>query len=610
MDLKNNRKEIILGRLKQSAAKLWGYQDAETDGFDPVIDLLLGACASEFERLSTELNISQTRILEKVSEILLPEVYIHPSPSYAVIHAKPISLERFTDQADQFVFEKELVSISSNKSEQKKVFFSPVSKFRLIDAEVALMATDYEIIRINDLIYRETIIRSGTYTIPQKNTLWIGLKINPSVKTLKNVSFYFDWFNNPDKDELSALLQFSRWYMYGKSISVKKGYSYDVESKFKGESSDILSFLDINLKTEKRINHFFEDSFITITDDISSETRKFPIEFEDSFKSEELDKLKEELCWIKVELPEIFPVMLLASTFCTPNAFPVVNRRLHNSNRPYTLNEDLNILPIICEDHFFSIRDIISSKQINYQEVPFKRVSDFAPGTYTIRTDGVKRFDERNANDYIQYLMDLLREEQVAFRLLGSSLLEKELNDLQIIINRLNANISNSREIKGNTHFVIIKSETVEDVWLEFWSTSGIFSNNIHLGSILLHSDFDKKSLKLLTNTAGGKNPPDQVERTFLFKNELLTRDRVVTSEDIKVICFAELGNELKDVSISRRALMMNDRNKGFQNCIHVQLTFGSGKSAEEKESLVSHLKKTLQQKSSCIYKYHFESSD
>jgi len=606
MELNNNRKEVIHSRLKKSAAKIWDYQESETEGFDPVIDLLFGACAFEFERLSTELNISQTRILEKVSQILLPEVYVYPSPSYAVIHAKPVISERFTDQTDQFVFEKDFIDIS-NKTLQKKVTFSPTSRFRLIDAEVAIMATTHEIFMIKDLLFKEPVYKSTTYSIPQKNDIWIGLRTNPALNNLKDISFYFDWINTPDKEDLLKLLPLTRLSADGKSIPVKSGFSVELDNKYKCETIDILSFLDINLKTEKKVNGLFENNFITITASIMPDKKKYPSELTEFYPGEDLEKLKEDLCWIRIEFPEVFPVEFLTSTICLPDAFPVINRKLHSSNRPYTLNEDLNILPIIAEDHFFSIRNIISSNHINYQEVPFKRLSDFAPGTYTIRTDGVKRFDERNARDYIQYLIELLREEHVAFKSLGNSVIEKELNDLQIIINRLNLNISKSKELKANRHFVIIKSEMVEDVWLEFWSTSGVFGNNIQFGSNFFNNDFEKKNLKLLVASAAGKNPPDQIERIFLFKNELLTRNRVVTVEDIRVICFAELGNDLEEVIITPGAMITQGTNSGFQNCIRVRLRFRKGKSNAEKENLVKLISNTLHQKSSCIYRYKVE---
>jgi len=128
MDIKKNRKEIVLTRLKRAAAKIWDYRESETEGFDPIIDLLFGACASEFERLSTELYISQTRILEKIAQILLPEINLRPNPSYAVLQAKPVNIERQADQTDQFVFEKEFTGGPSGKTEQRKLFFSQNQK--------------------------------------------------------------------------------------------------------------------------------------------------------------------------------------------------------------------------------------------------------------------------------------------------------------------------------------------------------------------------------------------------------------------------------------------------------------------------------------------------
>jgi len=609
MDLKKNKKEVVQSRLKQTAAKLWGYRESETEGFDPVVDLLFGVCSSEFERLSTELYSSRSRILEKVAQILLPEVDLRPSPSYAVLQAKPANAERLINQTDQFVIEKEFINPISKKTELKKIFFSPTSNFRLVDAEILLMVTSHEIIQVNEL-QKEIIIRSEKQQVSHQHTLWIGIKIAPSVKSLKDISFYFDWFNNPNRDYLLKLLHLAHWYNDGRGIKSKSGFSNFVDSFYKDVTLDIASFLDINIKTEKRINGFFEDRFITLTEDVLPEKKKYPPEFTDFFPVDELEKLKEKLSWIEIDFPEIFPMKFLASTFCTPNAFPVLNRRLHNSNRPYTLNADLNILPILTEDMFYTIRQIISSNQINYQEAPFNKESDFAPGTYTVRTRGVKRFDDRDAYEHVEYLLELLREEYVAFKSFNPSQMEKELHDLSVIINRLFLYVLDSNKVNTSTHFIFMKSEIVEDVWLEFWSTTGPFGNNIPMGSLCLKNDFDKKCVRLLTTTTGGKNPPDQLDRICLFKKELLTRNRIVTAEDIRLFCQAELGNELKDVTIARRAVLGQNRSTGFQNSILVQIAFIEGKSIVEKESIINHIEKSLQQKSSCIYNFKVECLD
>ena len=66
MDIKENKKEVVQSRLKRNAARYWGYRGlSETEGFDPVIDMLFGACSVEFEHLSTAIQVSRSRILGK-----------------------------------------------------------------------------------------------------------------------------------------------------------------------------------------------------------------------------------------------------------------------------------------------------------------------------------------------------------------------------------------------------------------------------------------------------------------------------------------------------------------------------------------------------------------
>ena len=608
MNFKNNRKEVIHSRLKKVAVKNWGYQEPEIEGFDPVVDLLFGACATELERLSSEIYDSQTHILEKVSQILLPEVNLRPKPAYSILYAKPTSKDRLTLQSDQFIFEKEIPGKTPDKPEIKKLFFSPVPGMRLLDAEIIHLATNEELIKVTGLFTRESVLKSSRQDTAFPNSLWMGLKINPSVTSLKDVSFFVDWINNPEKESLLNLVNMAKWFIDGKEAILKEGYNHEIQEKYASETIEISSYLDINLKTEKTILQFFEPHFFTIIHDILPGKTKYPEEFQNLFDAESLEKLKDELHWIRIDFPEIFPKEHLSTSFCLINAFPVINRKFHDSNRPYSLNKDLNIIPLITDDYFYTIQRIVSGGQNQYNETPYKRVGEMSPGTYSVRSHGVKRFDERDAFEYLMYLMELLREEHLAFEAVGSSLIEKELTDLQIIINRLRMNIALSNDIQNHTHFLLVKSEIEEDIWTEFWSTTGVLGNNLPAGSTAKNNDFDKKHLQLLLTTKGGKDPPDQFERIALFKNELLTRNRIVTKDDIKTACFAELGNELEYVNISRIALPSSDRFRGFQNCIRVGLCFHGEKSPEEKENMADHMAKILELKSSCVYKYKVES--
>ena len=66
--------EVIKNRMIKRAAALWGVPANEIEiSFDPVVTLLLGACASEIEKIHEKINESQARVTEKIIQLMTPE---------------------------------------------------------------------------------------------------------------------------------------------------------------------------------------------------------------------------------------------------------------------------------------------------------------------------------------------------------------------------------------------------------------------------------------------------------------------------------------------------------------------------------------------------------
>ena len=116
----------IKHRLIKYVADLWGYQQTDMDGFDPLIDLLLGACAVEFERTGNQIISSQSRVLEKLAQLLLPESLTIPQPAHTIVHARAVEPEYIVKPEDQFSFDKEVINPARPTEINKvPVFFSP-----------------------------------------------------------------------------------------------------------------------------------------------------------------------------------------------------------------------------------------------------------------------------------------------------------------------------------------------------------------------------------------------------------------------------------------------------------------------------------------------------
>ena len=84
----NESREHIRNRMLQNAAKIWGYPETEeASNFDPLVGLLLSVNAAELERLSNEIYHSRNRVMDRIVQLLAPDVPLPKSnaPSVAMI---------------------------------------------------------------------------------------------------------------------------------------------------------------------------------------------------------------------------------------------------------------------------------------------------------------------------------------------------------------------------------------------------------------------------------------------------------------------------------------------------------------------------------------------
>jgi hypothetical protein len=74
----------IKDRLFKTASALWGHKGLQAEGaFDPLVGLLFGACATELEKISHDIEESRGRALERLVQLLYPEVLSTPYPGMA-----------------------------------------------------------------------------------------------------------------------------------------------------------------------------------------------------------------------------------------------------------------------------------------------------------------------------------------------------------------------------------------------------------------------------------------------------------------------------------------------------------------------------------------------
>ena len=314
----------------KTAARLWGYAEDETESsFDPLVNVLFSACALELEKISNEIHASRARLLERMVQLLSPEVLCGPLAAHAVMHATTIEEKAWLQESDQFFCSQRTgVSYESTGTGYKDIFFAPTGNFQLNTSAITYLATGRQLYRYREMISKEVI----THCLPGKEleqrVLWIGLT-GPRVK-LHNTQYFFEIKNEVNKELFYKNLTQARWFHNGKELQALPGYNQD---NISGEQLDIEQLLirknTAAWKLKEFINAYYKPKFITIRQNDNEpivENEGWPAELLQAFDKKDIQPLQTgDIHWIKIQFPENISGAELQDVVCHVNCFPVLN---------------------------------------------------------------------------------------------------------------------------------------------------------------------------------------------------------------------------------------------------------------------------------------------
>lgn len=547
--------------------------------FDPVVGLLIGACATEFGKLQHEIGNSRQRILEQLANTLTPDVMMTPTPAHAVLHVRAIEPETLIQPTHQVYYTKAVGEV------EKEIYFSTPATYRLVDGSVRYLAAAGKVFDvISEMPKRDKVLESDTYRrhLPTP-TLWIGLELDETINTLDGVSFFFNWKNDPHLRSHLRQLPYCRWYLGDHELAVEKGIRGHTGPQ---SQENVVSFeaeFSPAWRMRQRVTEFYQDHFVTMLgsktqQDFSLESLKknYPSEFEIVFPREDLTDLNKKLLWFRVEFPEYFPLEALVSTECQINCVPVLNKRYHEEN--YRLQELLNILPLNCDDFFFDIHRVSNEQDNEFSAHPLANLRNLESGAYTLRTHGAGKMDNREASQHLYHLIDLLRDESAAFAAYDLNALNEKIKNLNKELTALEQQVRESDNQREELPYLVVKMPKggrSQTVTVEFWSTTGELANDIPGGiklDMYATKGFSRSSIQLMLASTGGTNRKSASDAFYEFKKSLTTRDRIVSKEDIKTFCFATLGKRLAQVNIQKGLHISDVPQEGMTRTLDVML--------------------------------------
>jgi hypothetical protein len=574
-DSKFHSRNKIKSRLLKRAAESWGYQEWEMDAFDPLVNLLIEACSVEFEKVYTELNSTQNRILERLSHVLIPEVIDTVYPACGIMQTRATESSTWLQPETQFVAKKQFLPTSSdNQKNQPDVFFTPLQPFKVFNATIDMVATDHVLWQIEKGLSKNSVCQRQ-YIIPKNHhSVWLGIDMSHELHSLNGMTFYFDWVNEPDKAWYLQYLPFSKWWLGKTELKYHQGLPVNKGGVDAHPLADAFNSLK---KIENTMKGLFSHHYITLQEDAPSpaiEKIAYPAEFEKIFPAEYLKKIKKPLVWLEIQFPLSLPDAALNNIFCAINAFPVINRKFNRIT--YKLQPSVNCIPLNTKEHFLAIKEVSNSRNVRLKPVPIASLGELEVETYTLRFQGANRFDERDAIEKIYELLEILRDEYASFASIGQDFLHSVLIKLKQNMSRLEQKLIDNAVVSGSVPYILAKTQQSNDIaYIDYWTSQGTTANKITSGTkvtVYNNADIKETDTFLLTATFGGKEKIGTNQKINVFKRTLLTRGRIVTHDDIKTSCFAELGEKLQDVVISKKVQAGRTPNAGFFRCIEVVL--------------------------------------
>ncbi|MEM9987805.1 MAG: hypothetical protein AAF804_22165, partial [Bacteroidota bacterium] len=278
----------IQARLREEAAKIYTHRSGKNfnrpGGFDPLVHMLLGAAASEFEKISLDLHSSWTRMLEQMAQLLTPEVYTGPQPSHGIAHAEPIEDWTHTSVKDQVV-------VSGHQDID--IFLSPSGRFKLAKGGVRMMCVGDTLYQIDKQGLKQPLCRSTSPSNAYE--VWLGLDLPDHTQGLQGLHFFGKWDHERLSISPGEFLLTSKWYHQGNELSKQLGLQEEPSSVGRVTYPIADEFKAVRV-AEKSVHQFYHDRFVRLalahqTDELG--VQAYPVEFADRFSQKDLDSLSE-----------------------------------------------------------------------------------------------------------------------------------------------------------------------------------------------------------------------------------------------------------------------------------------------------------------------------
>lgn len=567
MSIEKYNKEQIRDRILKNAATSWGVR--KTVNFDPVVKIMFEGMANEIYMLGQDFTAIETRLLEKMAQILTPGILTAPFPAHGVMHALPLEKTYLLTKESGVYYENETLT---RNLQTGNLPFYPACNVRLHNADVKYMVCEDRLYQVDHTL-EKTMIARANKKIPH-NLVWIALTVDDRINNLRNFSFYIDFPDMADNYEYLYLLPCTQWSVKGRPITLQRGIIREEERPTNRAFAFFSDYDSINI-IDKEIVNIYNNRFLTVTGDMpleETDREKMPEELKTYFNNETAGKM-EDMIWVQILFPPHFTGEILEKLQLGTNVVPVENKLLHE--HVVAIGETFGVIPLQTGNHelLLSVHSVRDADGKSYHELQY----DGQNGTYSLRKGGCERFDSRSAKEMLAYLQELLDNETKAFSAVSSAKIQSMITQMEQLMAQMKQTTDNMNEFREVPAYLMIdKFKGKGMITVKYWTTNCELGNDVQAGvSLQPNTDtyLDPKALALVATTYGGRQEPKNRERIDLYKYSLSTHGRILTNNDIAAFCKKELGELLEHTEIRNGVEISRMPKEGLIRTKEIHLT-------------------------------------
>lgn len=567
----------IKNRIQKKCLEIWGIDDLSMA--DPLVMMLLDVLIYEIYFLNQEIIDSDSKIIERVAQEMIPSHWNFPMPAHALASAKTVSGLVTINEETEFSVKNNL---SSNTN--SAIYFTPFTQEKIVEGAIKFQYHSNYLSYDNQIEVLDTSFKISDYKV------WIGLDCN--LEFLEKLEFL----------KFTFLTENSKLDDYLKFVIVKDalGNIIDLESENFAEIEDNKHYTE-NIKNYYK-NYIFKIKLQTQTLVYKDILHQFNIKKEDT----NCDDANLELVWFEFTFPEIFTKEELDKITIKINTFPVVNRKQNQRVHQFKNEGRLFSMKGTKYSHFLDVHKISDEKNNTFSNSLKDPLEFTKKESYTLFYGGLENYDPRNAKFFLKKLTRVLREDISAFSSINADYIDSTMARINEEINKIeqkiNISFSDINE-KEDVFALVNTSENTEMLYCSYWTSEGDLANNFRKGTALKQavlSELIQDSTVLETTSLGGVYRNNKTEKLINMRYGFLSKERLVTTQDIKAAVQFYLRNSTKEITIKDGVGISTNKKKGLFRTIDVFISLQNNKllDANSKQKMEFFLKETLEKQS------------